>query len=321
MREINSTEHLDEMFVHFQDVIDSRQYLILWQLVNEKRVIFPVFLSKADNSGVSVSSANNKDFSLEEQAAYFFCKNKNMIFKSELKEYFGSNAQFKLPEHMKLLDQVDQDAVEDLVNIFDHEMIYVEGEGRANQHYVESMVAGSGEGNIADDGLMRGTVAGTETVHQAERKSARTEVIDKYQKASTKTERISTKWAVTSMSAADAALFEEELSYITLEEEDKKFEGMRAAPRAKPPEGKMVTVQEVSGVRAKGSYLLYDLSRGGFSFLVFNQDEFKAGEVVHILAFDTNKFDQPMIGEVKSVREADELGVQFKVGCQFVNDD
>ena len=127
------------------------------------------------------------------------------------------------------------------------------------------------------------------------------------------------QWLTDSMSEHDAKILSEELSYITLEEEDQMFEGMRATPRAKPPEGKMITVQVEKDARPQASYMLYDLSQGGLSFLVFTKDEFSVGEKVFIKAFDTKKFETPIISEVKAIRDADQLGVQFKVGCEFIN--
>ena len=147
-----------------------------------------------------------------------------------------------------------------------------------------------------------------------------TEKINTVTKVNSQTEKIDSAWHSKSMSKKDAALFEEELSFVTLDEEDKIFEGKRAAPRAKPPEGKMVTVQIDDASRPQSTHPLYDLSQGGIAFLVFAKEDFNPGEILHVKAFDTKKFDEPMIAEVKAVREADEMGIQYKVGCQFVTD-
>ena len=126
-------------------------------------------------------------------------------------------------------------------------------------------------------------------------------------------------WMSLGMNEHDANLIANELSYITLDEEDKMFEGMRAAPRAKPPEGKMVTLQSFDSTKAQVTLSLYDLSQGGLSFLVFAKDDFEIGEKIYIKAFDINKFETPMIAEIKAIREADDLGIQYKVGCQFLD--
>lgn len=323
MRVIDKDQDGAEVLQLFTEMIDQRKFLILWQLVDGQRKIHPIYIDKVnvEADGLDVSSAKAEDFELDETIVYFFCKSDNLIFKSELKEYFGPQAKLHVPKEIKLLDQEDQAPLAELIDVFNEEKVFVEGKGRGNQSFDDSLVAGGGEANIQSDEFLKGTTAGTDHLSDKEVHKTSTENFDKYRSDATQTEKISTKWAVKSMSAADTALFEEELSYITLDEEDKMYEGMRAAPRAKPPEGKMVTAQEASGERAPGTYVLYDLSRGGLSFLVFSSDEFARGELVHILAFDTKKFDEPMIAEVKSVREADELGVQFKVGCQFVTEE
>lgn len=126
-------------------------------------------------------------------------------------------------------------------------------------------------------------------------------------------------WMSLGMNEHDANLIANELSYITLDEEDKLFEGMRSAPRARPPEGKMVTLQSFDNSKAQVTLSLYDLSQGGLSFLVFAKDDFDVGEKVYIKAFDVNKFETPMVAEVKAIREADDLGIQYKIGCQFLD--
>jgi|LULF01.1.fsa_nt_gb hypothetical protein len=121
-----------------------------------------------------------------------------------------------------------------------------------------------------------------------------------------------------SLSEHDSDLLKSQMGHITLEEEDKAFEDVRESPRAKPEEGKMVTVQTADESKAQATYGLYDLSQGGLSFLVFSKDEYYLGEKIRLKAFDIKKFESPMLLEVKSIREADELGIQYKVGCQFV---
>lgn len=309
MRVLNNQEHSSDILEVFEKVKSDRSMLILWQVVEGKRNIHPIYIEQieVESSHFTVSSAKVDPLSLADQVVFFFCKAQNFIFKSQLSSQDNIEAIISIPSEVKLLDDEDQAGMADLIDVFNEEKIFVEGEGRANQKFEEKMVAGSGEANINQEQYMVGRTA--------------TDKIDRFRSDSTATEKLSTKWAVKSMSAADTALFEEELSYITLEEEDKQYEGMRSAPRAKPPEGKMVTVQEQSGERPQGTYPLYDLSRGGISFLVFSKDEFNAGETLNVLAFDTKKFDEPMKALVRSVREADQLGVQFKVGCQFATEE
>lgn len=308
MRVLNQHEHSSDILEVFEKVRSDRSMLILWQVQDGKRKINSIYLEKIEDEDglLYFSSAKADPLALDSQNVFFFCKAHNFIFKSSLVTQDNIEAVIKTPSEIKLLEKEDHAGMADLIDVFNEEKIFVEGEGRGNLKYEEKLVSGRGEANINKEKYMVG--------------KTNTDKIDKFRSDNTATEKLSTKWAVKSMSAADTALFEEELSYITLEEEDKQFEEMRSAPRAKPPEGKMVTVQEQSGERPQGTYPLYDLSRGGISFLVFSKEEFNAGEVINVLGFDTKKFDEPMIAHVRSVREADQLGIQYKVGCQFATD-
>ncbi len=305
MRVLNQAENQDEMADLIRSTHEKKSFLILWQVIDGKRSIHPIYIHDSSDlaSGFEVISAREGELALTSDVVFFFCKSKNFIFKSQLNSQNENMATIELPQEIKLLEESEQESMGDLIDVFNEEKIFVDGLGLGNQTYDERKVTGHGEANINRDKYMVG---------RGDVDKLATKRSDFHQ-----TEKLSTKWAVKSMSAADTALFEEELSYITLEEEDKQFEGMRSAPRAKPPEGKMVTVQELNDIRPKGTYPLYDLSRGGFAFLVFSKDEFNAGETVKILAFDTKKFDEPMLAIVKSVREADQMGIQYKVGCQF----
>lgn len=119
-------------------------------------------------------------------------------------------------------------------------------------------------------------------------------------------------------SERDKAIFENELSFVTLDEEDRLYADKRDAPRARPPEGKMVTMQLADGSKPAGAYSLFDLSRGGLAILTFSDEDFNPGDIVHIQAFDQEVLDSPMVAEIKSVRSADDQGVQYKVGMMFI---
>lgn len=134
-------------------------------------------------------------------------------------------------------------------------------------------------------------------------------------------DRIETKMKgkITPRSESDQAFFEQELSYVTLDEEDKKYEGQRNAPRAKPPEGKMIIIQTKDGSKPQETLPLYDLSRGGMGFMTFSESAYAKGEVLNVYGFDNKNFDEPMFAIIRSVREADEMGIQYKCGCQFID--
>ena len=118
------------------------------------------------------------------------------------------------------------------------------------------------------------------------------------------------------MSKKDSELFEQELSFVTLDEEDKLFADQRAAPRARPPKDKMVCIQ--FGDKSVGEmYSLFDLSQGGLGFITENPERFEVDQTLNILGFDNNGFETPMVVVVRAIRETDSTGSQFKVGCAF----
>lgn len=118
-------------------------------------------------------------------------------------------------------------------------------------------------------------------------------------------------------SERDKAIFEEELSFVTLDEEDRLFADKRDAPRARPQKGKKVTIKQTKGIRKTVVHPLFDLSRGGLSILTEERKMYSTGDVVEIMSFGNKKLDDPMLAEVKSIREADEQGTTYKIGMQF----
>lgn len=138
-----------------------------------------------------------------------------------------------------------------------------------------------------------------------------------------KTEHTSTKEYTKSLkdeqSAHDKKIFEDELSFISLDDEDKKFADKRDAPRARPQKGKMVFMRVKGESSTDESFELFDLSRGGLGVICFEETRFSKEDTIEILAFDKNKLDSPMLAIVRSVRPADETETSFKIGMQFLN--
>jgi hypothetical protein len=122
---------------------------------------------------------------------------------------------------------------------------------------------------------------------------------------------------VKSISKHDMDIFNEELGAITLDQEEKMFAGSRETPRARPKKDKIVNVKRSSDTEGK-SYLLFDLSQGGLSFIVNLEDNFNKGDQLEILGFDLKVFDEPMVGQIMSIRPLDELGFQNKIGIKFI---
>ncbi len=319
MKTISKSENIDDMKSFFKDLLDEQSVLTTWQAVDSGRMIQKTKISNFNQDDiVQYILAADDRVKFVPGHIFFYEPIKKVIFKSTVEVIEGVNFESILPNEVKFMDEEEERNLGHMLNAFHDDMHFVEGEGRSSQNSDNIFVAGSGEANIHTEKYLKGSVAGTDTDNDKE--SARNlseQFIDKRMVAKTNTEKIETKWATSSMSSHDADLFATELSFIELDDEDKLYEGQRAAPRAKPPEGKMVTVQIHDETRPQSTHLLYDLSQGGISFFVFSSDEFSAGETLHIKGFDSKSFDQPMVAEVKSVREADAMGIQFKVGCAF----
>ena len=136
-----------------------------------------------------------------------------------------------------------------------------------------------------------------------------------------KTEHIQTKMIVKFKSQSDQLLFEKELEYISPDEEDRIFAVHREAPRARAHKGKKIVIAR----RTRSDYIekfeLYDLSRGGFAYVVNLEIHFTAGDIINVVGFDHEEFENPMIAKVMGVRPLDELGTQHKVGCKFLDED
>lgn len=117
---------------------------------------------------------------------------------------------------------------------------------------------------------------------------------------------------------SDKDIFESELNeFMPLDQEDAMFASKRNTPRARPKKMKMITASLKDKPEHK-IFELFDLSQGGLSFLCLEDDYFKKGDIIHIHSFDERNFESPMVGEVMSIRAADELGVQNKVGIKFI---
>lgn len=223
---------------------------------------------------------------VSDSSLFFFSEEQKMIFKGQTSDASEESLVIKQPDSIMILEEADVNKYKDLISQF-----------------ISELNAG------APDPLASFSLDDDEETSDS----------DTHDDTIAAGEKVAVDWFKNVMSEHDASLFEQELSHITLEEEDELYEGMRSSPRAKPPEGKTLTVQIIDESRPQSTYTLYDLSRGGLSFLVFAKDEFSPGEILFIRAFDVNKFETPIEAEIKVVREADEMGIQYKVGCEFIS--
>lgn len=321
MKTINKIEHKDELVSFIETVFDSANPMTSWQLVDGKRAIHNIEVKKLDiaSDQLFYKTLSGEDCHFLEGIIFFYCPIKKVIFKSTLSEITGAEYCTNIPDEIKFLDESEEKNLSEMLEVFNAEIQFVKGHGEGNIHETTGIVKGSGEMNKYENTHMRlNTDDATEhiTTKESGRNLSETH-IETNLSHKTSTDKIDTTWKVKNMSAHDIDLFETELSFVTLDEEDKIFEGQRTAPRAKPPEGKMVTVQVADGSRSQSTHPLYDLSRGGLSFLVFSSTEFNKNEIIHVKSFDTKHLDAPMSLKVMSIREADSMGIQYKVGCMF----
>jgi hypothetical protein len=356
MKTLTKTEHLSDINDFLTRMITVSLPIICWQTnADGKKAICPIFVRAVDESqsNFTIQNAQGTLFPFDANAIYFFHSTEKIIFKCNQSSTEEDTAVIEIPEEVKFITDEEvttlgtslgmEDGLKDFEKLIkghglgnqQSDLSMVSGEGRANSEEENTFVPGDGSANIdesqhmvlrtenATDKIETNRAGQTSTDHMSTMTSSKTstEHMNTMTSSKASNEKLSTSWHVKSMSVSDAALFEQELSFVTLDEEDKIFEGKRTTPRARPPEGKMVTVQVGDESRVQSTHPLHDLSQGGFAFLVFSKEEFASGEVLHIKAFDTNKFDDPMVGKVMAVREADDMGIQYKVGCQFVHED
>jgi hypothetical protein len=61
---------------------------------------------------------------------------------------------------------------------------------------------------------------------------------------------------------------------------------------------------------------MFDISRGGLSFLVSQEDLFQKGDYIEVVALEDDELDTILIGEVMNIRTQEET---WKVGVKFVD--
>jgi hypothetical protein len=65
-------------------------------------------------------------------------------------------------------------------------------------------------------------------------------------------------------------------------------------------------------------YRLIDISKGGVSFYANSPTDFKRGQQFLLLEIEGKPLDKPLLCLVRFVKAADEFGVDFKVGTEFI---
>ncbi len=315
MRILNIEEQEEDLDKFFISMLQLKEKIVVWQLRHQEGRLVKSsrlhgYMSVAEPVRFRCINNNKEDFSRGE--IYLFAPEQKAIFKTTLQNFEENDLLCDVPREVKILEDSDEEALEDMIDIFNKEMNYVQGKGEGNIEDPVEVVSAT-DLPVGPDAPIE--VTGPNTKYTARDSHL---VSDNNQYAFT--DKIETKWKTKRMSSKDIEIFETELSFVSLDEEDKLFQDKRAAPRARPPKGKMVTIQKSTDQEYVRTFELFDLSRGGMGFIIPLGEEIDKGDIVNVQAFDDKVFDSPMQIEVKSIREVDSDGTHFKVGCQFVGD-
>lgn len=106
------------------------------------------------------------------------------------------------------------------------------------------------------------------------------------------------------------------LKKLDTTEEEQVYSSLREAPRARPQGEKKVSLYKTGEPESRAVYSMFDISRGGLSFLVSQEDLFQKGDYLEVAALEDDELDTILIGEVMSIRSHDEV---WKVGIKFVD--
>ena len=66
-------------------------------------------------------------------------------------------------------------------------------------------------------------------------------------------------------------------------------------------------------------YRLIDISQSGISFVINNSEEFKRNDEFFILEIHDRMLAEPLRAKVRFIQEHDEFGIDYKVGCEFMD--
>ncbi len=117
-------------------------------------------------------------------------------------------------------------------------------------------------------------------------------------------------------SSRDQEFLNSEWDLPSVDQEDKLFADKRESPRARPKNDKWVKIRK-AGTRGVSMFKLFDLSRGGMSFVAIGETDFPKGSEINVTGFETFDLDDPLVGKVMSLRPLDESQVEYKVGVKF----
>lgn len=122
--------------------------------------------------------------------------------------------------------------------------------------------------------------------------------------------------AMSERTARDQTFLNNEFNPMSVDEEDKLYADKRSSPRARPKVEKWVKIRlkdssEVHFLK------LFDLSRGGLSFVTVRAEVFPKGAAVYVVGFEEHDLDDPIQGTIMSQRPLDESQADLKIGIKF----
>lgn len=292
MKKISIQENPDLYKSTLNKLLNAGDKLVVWQLQDSERIIKLCTINKVDfeSNEFTLDILSGSTENIKTGDVFFFAKDESLIFKTSFISTTGKRSLYSLPKEINKI--IDEDAPAWMSGIdFNDLNVFVKGYGLSNIPKESTFIHGKGRANINNETHMR-----------LNSKNA--------------TEHISTVWRIDSMSKHDSELFETELSFIGLDEEDRLFADKRSTPRARPPKDKKVRVEFKASLNGE-LFPLFDLSQGGLGFITNDKEKFQVDQKLNILGFDNNNFQTPMVVIVRAIRDTDDSGANFKIGCSF----
>jgi hypothetical protein len=286
MKTLSLLSDQDEIDTLFQSIIFQKYNVVLWQKPqgdNAKRKVLFTQLEKSEDF-LQFAPSTESDFNFEEDLdVFFYCQDVGMIFKGPMIPEDDQRPAMDFPQECKLLNQEDASSYIEMVDAFQES--FIDNIGRPkNDNRPRISLSENASFKYAQTHMI-GKMAGTDNVG------------DEIVKVS-------------------SGLSMEDIPYS--EAEEKKYAGKREAPRARPKVQKKVHIRKNQDKLAT-EYALFDLSQGGLSFIIKNQNAFQKGEEIEIDNLDQRELDPPLKGKVMSIRPVDDT-TQHKVGVMFLEE-
>ena len=350
-----STENTDytRVVVSELEILDTFHHLqeegakfLLWKIQSDSqeriRVICSIFSSNLVEKEVSFLDLSKNSVALsnfnEDDIIFAFSPNKNILFKSSVKKIDSSditlcfpakismisaqNVKILLPdldlptpkeapepenepeEQAEIIDDINEDAAEEEKSI--------------ENLSVESVATETYKENPQDPSSLKGAHSNPEntdtevkeSIHQTTEDSTEGEFevdqTNKTQEAAHLNENKQTEHDQASIENAHTA--------------EVGFKQVRGAPRGKASGEQVIECVFVSGPKTgeRCYYELFDLSMGGLSFIVFDEEEVPKGTKLNITNLAGKEKVPPIKAESVSFAVLDESTGEFKVGVKFI---